>query len=273
MSKKTQDMTSTQVLEALRSGPFQEPAHCWLYEVNNATGGRGGRQFADALAISLWPSRGIWFAGIEVKVSRPDWTREVRDPEKSSEIQGFCDYWWVAAPIGVIPIAEVPTTWGLLEIDGKKVLRTKDAPKLDAKPLTKEFVASIFRNEAGGMQRARQMGLDEGRKMGFDEFGPDKVVELQGKLDETTRELHRIQQQLEWKARDLASLSECCRVFEECAGLPKETIAARSWVDMRNVCAQFKAAQLMAGLNTEHIARQFADVASALRALPKADTK
>jgi hypothetical protein len=263
------ELTANGVLERLRNGPFQEPAHCFLYEVNNATGGRGGRQFADALVVSLWPSRGIWFAGIEVKVSRSDWTREVRAPEKSLEIQSFCDYWWVAAPVGVVPLAEVPPTWGLLEIDGKKVLRTKEAPKLDAKQPTKDFVASLFRNEAEGMRRARQMGLDEGRKKAFDEFGPDKVVELQGKFDEAARELHRVQQLLEWKERDMTALSNCCRAFEERVGLPKDTISSRTWVDMRNICAQYKAAQLMAGLNAEHIAKQFADVASALRALPE----
>jgi hypothetical protein len=47
--------------------------------------------------MSLWPSRGIELHGIEIKVSRNDWLKELGDPAKADEIARFCDRWWVAA--------------------------------------------------------------------------------------------------------------------------------------------------------------------------------
>jgi hypothetical protein len=274
VSKKP-DLSASQILERLRNGPFQEPAHAWLIEVNNATGFTGGRQFADALVVSLWPSRGIWFAGVEVKVSRHDWGREVGQPTKSAEIQAFCDYWWVAAPVGVVPIAEVPETWELLEVDGRKVLRTKEAPKLSPKPPTIGFVASCLRNGAEALRVARQLGLEEGRQKAAEEFNPEKLIELQGKLATSERELSRVKQQLVWKEQECTNANAACREFERSAGLPEHTIMERSMngFGMHSTGAHFHAAQMLAQLNVEHLAKQFEDVAQALRALPAKEDK
>lgn len=124
---------------------FPAGSHALMFEVGNATG-FSTRRHADAIAMGLWPSRGMEVEGIEIKVSRGDWQRELCQPDKSAPIQKFCDRWWIAAPKGLIDPAELPKTWGLLELNGKGALRVKvRAPALDAARLDRTFVAAILR--------------------------------------------------------------------------------------------------------------------------------
>jgi hypothetical protein len=216
--------TSGQVLDGLRKGPLRGPAFAWLEEVRNQTGYARRERYADALVVSLWPSRGIWFAGIEVKVSRNDWLREIEKPAKSAEIQRFCDFWWVAAPAGIVKLEELPVTWGLYELEGKTVKATRAAPKLEPEPLTQAFVASVLRNQADKLESARAAGRNEGHETASEKFDGEKFDELQRQLTEAERELKRAQQQLEYKTTDLERLRSATRSFERDAGIPDHTI-------------------------------------------------
>ena len=76
-------MTSADVAAALRAGPFREPAHAWLQEVRNGTGYSRRARYADALAISLYPSRGryVWYTQLRrlsVKLDEANVTDEGR---------------------------------------------------------------------------------------------------------------------------------------------------------------------------------------------------
>lgn len=115
-----------------------------LEQVANGTGSRANR-WCDAIAMSLWPSRGLDLIGFELKVYRGDWLRELRQPEKAEAIAPYCDRWFVVAPAGLILPGEVPSTWGLLELKGGKLHVTKDAPSLDPKPMTKAILAAVLR--------------------------------------------------------------------------------------------------------------------------------
>ena len=141
-------MTSQQVLTALRSGPLREPAHAWLLEVRNSVGYTRQVRYADALVLSVWPSRGLWIAGIEVKISRNDWLRELDNPKKSAELQRFCHYWWIAAPEGVVNADELPEKWGHYVIRGQKARASQKATLLKPDALTMDFVASVLRNQS-----------------------------------------------------------------------------------------------------------------------------
>lgn len=68
----------------------------------------------DFLAVNTWLSRGRIIEGVEIKVKRPDWLREIRR-EKADAWYGVSDRWWIAAPPGVIKREELPPTWGYLE--------------------------------------------------------------------------------------------------------------------------------------------------------------
>lgn len=129
---------------ALRT-KFAGLEYALLTEVANATGGRATRS-ADALVMNLWPSRGLTLAGFEVKASRSDWMRELKDPSKAEAICKFCDFWWVvAAKDDIVKKEEVPLPWGLLVLRGEKLFTVKEAAKLEAQPVSRGFLAALLR--------------------------------------------------------------------------------------------------------------------------------
>lgn len=130
-----------------------------FYEVSNAAGFERNRS-ADAIAMSLWPSRGLDIMGFEVKVARHDWLRELKSPAKAESIAQYCDRWIVCAPVGVVKIEEVPAGWGLWELgeapaklvlgdapppQPRKWRYTKTPPKLEPLPITRAFMAAILK--------------------------------------------------------------------------------------------------------------------------------
>ncbi len=123
---------------------FPPPAYVLLPQVRNQTGYAKRDRTADAIGASVWPSRGLYLFGVEIKVSYSDFRREIERPAKSAAIQQFCNYWYIAAPEGVVPEGEVPETWGLIECKrSAKIVRA--APQLEAQPPAVEFITSVMR--------------------------------------------------------------------------------------------------------------------------------
>ena len=139
-------MNAQEVIQNLRAH-FSAPAFCFLEQVADGTGARQHR-WADAVAMSVWPSRGYDIHGIEVKVSRYDWKKELDQPKKSEAVQQYCNRWWIATPDdSIIQPGELPSTWGWMIVApkvGMKVLR--EAPALTPKAISIEFLASVLRN-------------------------------------------------------------------------------------------------------------------------------
>src|SRR6266850_716864 len=95
-------ITAAEVRAALKRY-FAQPNYGIVFEVAKATG-FNARRHLDAMAMGLWPSRGLTLMGIEIKVSRYDWRKERDEPQKAEELAKFCDYFCVAAPAGVVPL-------------------------------------------------------------------------------------------------------------------------------------------------------------------------
>lgn len=141
---------STSVHAAI-AARFCAPQFATFFEVKD-NAGFDGRRSADAVTMSLWPSRGLAFWGFEVKVSRADWLRELRNPEKSGPIQKFCDRWWIATSGDDVAKAdELPETWGLLVLRGGKLVVAREAPALTPVRFTRGFVACLLRSATGTM--------------------------------------------------------------------------------------------------------------------------
>ena len=193
------------VFELLRQR-FAAPAYAYLEEVRNGTGfGREKVRTADALAYSTWPSRGLELHGVEVKISRSDWVRELEDPDKSAPIQKFCDRWWLAiADEKILAPGELPPTWGLLVVVGGRLVCKVEAPKLDAEPLDRLMLASVFRSVANHyMPRANVLGeLGEARREGYEQGQKSREKEI-ARLDD-----------------ELTDLKAAVRAFEVAAGFP-----------------------------------------------------
>jgi hypothetical protein len=126
--------------------PTEQGAYVILPQVRSKTGGASNIRIADAIIVSCWQSRGIWMGGVEIKVSLQDWRKELANPTKAESIQQYCKYWYVACPTGVIPIGEIPETWGLIEVNRTGAKIVKRAMENECKPLPISLLASMLRN-------------------------------------------------------------------------------------------------------------------------------
>lgn len=97
--------------------------YAFMRQVRNDAGFDASRTF-DAVAVHLWPSRGFQVDVIEVKVSRSDWQRELKDPAKAEAAFQVANRFIVAAPAGIVHTGEVPPGWGLLEVTDKRCRMT-----------------------------------------------------------------------------------------------------------------------------------------------------
>lgn len=142
-------MSSESHLQALIGRRYASPAYATLLHVRSQTGFRRTTRTADAMSMSLYPSRGLELMGFEVKVSRADWARELARPDKAEEICRFCDRWWIVAggPDIVLP-GELPPTWGLLVAEKTRLVARVEAPRLEALALSREMLAGILRKVA-----------------------------------------------------------------------------------------------------------------------------
>ena len=158
-------MKASHIKAALRMR-YTAPQYATLEEVRNATGRIKRRRvinkitgdvttdrprYADMIAVGLWPSLGLEILGFEVKTTRADWLKEISDEKKAVAVQQYCDRWYLVVPHKnhekIVRAGELPDTWGMLTVDETGTVREiVDAPKLDAQPVTRAFLASMIRN-------------------------------------------------------------------------------------------------------------------------------
>lgn len=171
---------SAGAINALISQRYPAPEYATYFEVRDATGfsSRNPRS-ADAISMSIWPSRGLVLHGFEVKVARGDWTRELKAPDKAEPIARFCHFWWVVAPdTKVVPVEELPDAWGLLVVGKKgKLSVAKEAPRKEPMPVTYQFLASMLRAGSDGFVPKAQ--LDELVRIRADEALDKKTKRIQ----------------------------------------------------------------------------------------------
>ena len=199
--------TEAAVLAALALR-FAAPEYAFVQHVRNGTGyTRRVTRTADALAFSLWPSRGLELHGFEVKVSRADWLREKADPDKAEDIARFCDRWWIAAgDSSIVQPGELPPTWGLLVPKAGKLVVATEAPKLEAKPLDRLMLAAIFRKVTENMVPADSIR----------ELAEERAQEIAKHMLERSREGRETKHLLD----EIKSLKETIKSFEDRSGVP-----------------------------------------------------
>ena len=87
-------------------------------EVKRSSGYIKPERFADAIAVSLFPSNGISLTGFEIKTNRPDLLNDLRDLSKSDAFKQFCDYWILIIPHNnydeiLTGKIQIPDDWGV----------------------------------------------------------------------------------------------------------------------------------------------------------------
>lgn len=146
-------LTAVELIERLRERYGRGNGYQWVFmtEVRNTTGHVPGERYADAVAMNLWPCKGLEIHGFEIKVSRGDFLQEMRNPRKAHEVKQYCDRWWLVIPSrDVIRAGRCPEDWGILCAHKEGLRMIKSAPKLDAVQICRGFLASLLRNASGG---------------------------------------------------------------------------------------------------------------------------
>lgn len=194
-------MNSAPIYAALKLR-FAAPEWALMFEVANGTGSNI-RRYADAVAMNLFPSRGLELHGVEIKVSRSDWQRELKNPEKAETIFQYCDRWWIAVPeeMALGCKAELPPTWGLLALKDGKLRQVVAAPRLEPKELTRNFIAAMMRRSAQIDQAV------------IDQLVSAKLQELR------TRDHEEVDRRVKQKTRDMNEKLKKIEDIEKAAGI------------------------------------------------------
>lgn len=222
-------MKSEDVRRALAAA-YSQPEWGILFEVPNATGASHNR-IADAIAMSLWPSRGLHIHGMEIKVNRYDWTRnELKNPAKAEDFYSKCDFFWIVTPEGIIQDGELPPTWGHIIVTDKLTCRIKvQAPiNENAKPISKQFLAALMRamhksaearahdivhvQTAGAEQR-----IKEEIERGMQRRTPEAYKQLQKKWEDLITGMGFKPDDFQWHS-DMADVAAAYRILQK-AGL------------------------------------------------------
>lgn len=139
------------ILKALRR---RHPEKEWAFfeELRAGTGykevtkGINPQQRFDAWAINLYPSKKFLRIAYEIKVSRSDFLREIKHPEKRTQALQLSNQFYFVAPVGLIKPDELPPEAGLIEVENEWESRhTVAAPIREASGPTWQFFASIAR--------------------------------------------------------------------------------------------------------------------------------
>jgi len=178
--------------------------YAFLEQVGNATGMSCNRH-ADAIAVSLWQSRGLTITGFEIKSSRQDWTHELKHPEKADDIASYCHYWYlVLGDENITQFGEVPSNWGVMipkDKDNLKIIKQAVLNK-KAKKIDMPFLCAILRKaqkqiiEPAKLEAKYNEGYKEGIK---DEKANNEFT-------------------VKHKTEELSELKQIVRTFEDTVG-------------------------------------------------------
>lgn len=148
--------SESSLLDALEAS-FEEREFAFMRQVSNGTG-FAARRHLDAIAMSLWPSRGLELLGFEVKCDRSDFRRELKQPEKADDVAKHLDRFYIVAPKDVVPKDELPAAWGLYEIGEKTVRKAKEAMMIGEPKaaVPRSFLAAVLRRSAES--RRKELG-------------------------------------------------------------------------------------------------------------------
>lgn len=216
---------------------YSLPEWILFRELRDAAGFAGKRQ-ADAVAMNLFPSRGCRVLGFEIKVSRSDWLRELKDPSKAEAFAPMLDEFYIVANDDVVERGELPATWGLLIPYGRGLRIKERSTLIQTAEFDRLFVASMLRKvstvEMRRDHRERVALIEQGVELGKERAARDGQAE-QSKI---------------------LALNERIKKFEEAAGVS---------IDNYRAGDIGRAVKLVLESGSENYERQIANVSRQLK--------
>ncbi len=123
--------------------------------------GHSGRR-ADAVHVGLWASRGAGIVEVcELKVSRADWLKELKDPKKAEAWWPHCNVFWLVVPhAGIVQDGELPKGWGLIMPSGRgRRFKVVVEPEVREFEITPGLLTTLLKNTE--TTRVNALGLLE----------------------------------------------------------------------------------------------------------------
>jgi hypothetical protein len=153
---KTPALTENELIDRLKVRYTEKTGNgeAWAFipQVRSAAA-FDSRRTIDAYAMSLWPSRGLSLTSFEIKSSRSDWQRELKNPAKAEEFCKLSDYFYlVVGDKSIVHPGELPETWGLLVPHGKGLRAEVEAPRL--RPADGNFPPQFGRSYLAALLRS-----------------------------------------------------------------------------------------------------------------------
>jgi len=126
-------------------------SHVVIEECAPGTGFRHANRYADVLALSVWPSKGLTLDGYEIKASRADLKKELSDLSKHEAVARYCDTWTLVVWDESVLVEGIPEEWGICITkdagDGARDLIEKRKPaKRAPDEWPRGFVCALVRN-------------------------------------------------------------------------------------------------------------------------------
>lgn len=145
----------------------------------------GNRRRIDFLAVNLWLSRGRIVEGVEVKVRREDWLKELRQPKADSWFR-VANRWWIAAPQGVVRASEVPAGWGFLEVQrgprSWKLVEKLAAPALSPAEDWPQWLVLRLLARSEEARQATPEQIETASRVGYERGRADGIHQTEAKL-------------------------------------------------------------------------------------------
>ena len=106
----------------------------------------GAEQRLDAFALHTWPSEKWRRVAYEVKTSTTDLRRELAQPAKCRAALALSNQFYLVAGPDVTVPADLPPGWGVMVVQGGRLVVTRKAPWRDVDVPPYSFMLSLARN-------------------------------------------------------------------------------------------------------------------------------
>ena len=164
--------TAAQVYQALKAR-HPQPEWILLAEVRTRTGFQemakstyDTARSIDAFAMHTWGSQDYRRVAYEIKVSRSDWLRELKDPKKRAQAYFLSNQFYFVFPVGIFQWSDTKIDaldgCGILEVHPDGSVHELCRAKLrEAWPMPTSFVASLLRQAMGRFAAQREQSWED----------------------------------------------------------------------------------------------------------------
>lgn len=205
----TETKLSTPALEALLREKYPRDKYALIFDVPDAVSLDQKRRI-DAVAFGCWASLGRTVEGFELKASRTDWLRELKQVDKADPFVAVCDrFWLVTANSSIAKLDEIPACWGWMAATkgGLRVQRPASRLPGCGEAFPRSFVIGVMRRLQDDLLAS-----------------PDVRTHIEQKVKEATERVDdRIRSATARAQGDLKRNQEAIAEFEEASGIHFKT--------------------------------------------------